>query len=317
MSPDESEKSCYFVSTRGIAKTCDQCPIWKLDGSISYPIVFYNQPGSTIYMMFDWVESFINGIVPQLAHPFILVSGNSDHTTPVDFPSAKILLENPKCIAWFSQNCISELGSPIYHPKLFQMPIGIDYHTLTFSRGLHEWGASGVTPLKQEEELKQVISELKPLEETKALAITNFHLAMDNPPRRAMYRKPIYDILKNNPTVRWLPSQPRSAFWRECNDYAFVISPFGNGLDTHRTWEVLALGRIPIVCKSPLNQVFEGLPVIEVEDWSVITEEWLKERLDEVICKQKAGEYKMERLTLRYWVAKIKNGGTQRQQNVE
>jgi hypothetical protein len=303
---DESEKACYFVSTRGIAKTCDQCPVWNLNGTVSYPLVFNNATGSTIYMMFDWVESFINGVVPQLERSFILVSGNSDHTTPTDFPSAARLLEDPKCLAWFSQNCISQDGSPVYHPKLHQMPIGIDYHTLTFPRGEHEWGKSGVPPLQQEEELRAVLSTMKPLEETSYKAITNFHLAMDSPPRRAMFRKPIYHILKQNSNIIWLPQQPRLQFWKECNEYAFVISPFGNGLDTHRTWEVLALGRVPIVCKSPLNQVFEGLPFIEVEDWNIITEEWLKEQHSMIVQKMKNNEYKLERLTLAYWVSRIK-----------
>ena len=108
------------------------------------------------------------------------------------------------------------------------------------------------------------------------LAITNFHLAMSGPPRRREFRNPIYNILKDKNCVIWLSKQIRSKFWKNMNDYTFVICPFGNGLDTHRAWEVLCLGRIPIIEKSGLNKVYENLPVVEVSDWNIIDEKFLE-----------------------------------------
>ena len=250
--------------------------------------------------MFDWVESFARDLAPRMKHPYILVTGNSDHTTPTDFPSANRILLDPKCIAWFSQNCIAR-----NHPKLHAMPIGLDYHTLSFPRGSHEWGESGITPLQQEQQLLDIRKGFKPLEETTATAITNFHLAMDSPPRRFFYRQPIYMSLHRKTCVRWLPRQTRDEFWNTCNDFAFVICPFGNGLDTHRTWEVLALGRIPIIPRSPLNVIFEKLPVLEVDNWSDLSEEWLQSRLQEILQKKQNGEYDESRLTLSYWMSRI------------
>ena len=52
----------------------------------------------------------------------------------------------------------------------------------------------------------------------------------------------------------------------------FVISPDGNGLDTHATWEALLAGCIPIVPKSPLDPLFEVLPVWLIESWSDVTD---------------------------------------------
>ena len=45
---------------------------------------------------------------------------------------------------------------------------------------------------------------------------------------------------------------------------AFALSPPGAGLDTHRTWEALALGAIPVVWHSPLAPLFRRLPVIAI-----------------------------------------------------
>lgn len=52
--------------------------------------------------------------------------------------------------------------------------------------------------------------------------------------------------------------------------HMFVLCPRGNGLDTHRFWEALCRGSIPIVKKSQWSQYFAGLglPMLEVEDLS-------------------------------------------------
>ena len=47
------------------------------------------------------------------------------------------------------------------------------------------------------------------------------------------------------------------------------MSPQGNGLDCHRTWEALILKTIPIVRTSSLDPLYEGLPVVVVHEWCV------------------------------------------------
>jgi hypothetical protein len=295
----EDETKCLFVSTRGLAKICDIHPEWDSYGNISYNSFTTNiSKGTSIYLHFDMVEQFINNFLPLMTQPFILVSGNSDHSTPIDFPSYKKLLESDKLIVWFSQNVVVE------HPKLKHIPIGIDYHTLSVGIGKHEWTSleRPVSPLKQEINLRDIKKILKPLNQTNSdVAVTNFHLAMGGPPRRIQYRLPIYNKLKDNICMIWLPKQTREEFWETLNEHAFVVCPFGNGLDTHRTWEVLCLGRIPIIEKSPLNKVYEGLPIIEVEDWSKINKNWLKNEFTQIIFKIHNKEYKLERLMLFYW----------------
>jgi len=53
-------------------------------------------------------------------------------------------------------------------------------------------------------------------------------------------------------------------------EYPFVISAAGNGLDCHRTWELLYLGSIVVTKTSPLDRLFDGLPVVIVEDWNEV-----------------------------------------------
>jgi hypothetical protein len=301
---NEDETKALFVSTRGLAKICDMHPEWDLYGNMSYPNFKINiTPGTTIYLHFDMVEQFINKFIPLIINPFILVSGNSDHSTPTDFPSAEKLLNSDKLIMWFSQNVV--VGE---HPKLKHIPIGIDYHTLSVGRGSHEWTnlQRPITPVSQELSIRNIKKTLKPINHcNREVAVTNFHLAMDGPPRRIQYRVPIYNKLKDKNCMVWLPKQTREEFWETLNDYAFVVCPFGNGLDTHRTWEVLALGRIPIIEKSPLNKVYEGLPVIEVEDWNKIDKLWLKQKHVEICFNLHSREYNLERIMLFYWKSVI------------
>jgi hypothetical protein len=57
-------------------------------------------------------------------------------------------------------------------------------------------------------------------------------------------------------------------YHRELISSKYVLSPPGNGVDCHRTWEAMYLGAIPIVKKKywPFNHL--DLPVIVLEDWA-------------------------------------------------
>jgi hypothetical protein len=207
-----------------------------------------------------------------------------------------MFVENPKIVHWFSQNCID-----ISHPKLSQMPIGLDYHTL--SKGEYSWGPQA-SPLAQERELLELVaSEAKPWKDRqyKHVAYSNFHFLMTT--RFAGDRHDALQCISGD-CVYYEPVQClRIDSWRRQMEHVFIVSPHGGGLDCHRTWEALALGCIPIVKTSPLDPLFEGLPVWIVNDWSVVT----KENMRNIIAKfSKRSEFQMERLELAYWVKKIK-----------
>ena len=56
------------------------------------------------------------------------------------------------------------------------------------------------------------------------------------------------------------------------SDYMFVISPPGNGLDNHRTWEALSVHSRPIVIADYIYDTWKGLPIIQVKDYTEVTE---------------------------------------------
>jgi hypothetical protein len=88
------------------------------------------------------------------------------------------------------------------------------------------------------------------------------------------------------------------------------VCPQGNGVDTHRIWEALALGTIPIVRTSSIDPLFVDLPVLIVHDWAELNTEDASEKL---IRWQAAlapyfnsgsaqGHAMREKLTVEHWV---------------
>jgi hypothetical protein len=99
---------------------------------------------------------------------------------------------------------------------------------------------------------------------------------------------------------------PRLDSWRrQRRHHRFVLSPLGNGLDCHRTWEALALGCIPIVRSSPLNTLWEGLPVWIVNSWSEVTEDSMDQKAAELDNSHNIPD----KLLLETWVEKIRRAG--------
>ena len=62
--------------------------------------------------------------------------------------------------------------------------------------------------------------------------------------------------------------------------YKWIISPHGNGLECHRTYEAIALGCIPVVKSSTLDIMYKDMPIIILNDWNEISLELLKKLYD-------------------------------------
>jgi len=76
-----------------------------------------------------------------------------------------------------------------------------------------------------------------------------------------------------NPNVTTL--QKRITAWeysRLSQQYAFIACPRGNGIDTHRLWETLYRGSIPVVKRSAWTEMIEelGLPIVQLDSWEEI-----------------------------------------------
>jgi hypothetical protein len=97
-------------------------------------------------------------------------------------------------------------------------------------------------------------------------------------------RKPAYDYFKDKDFCHVTGRMSVESYLWNVVHAKFVVSPHGNGLDCHRTWEALYLGVIPIVKTSSLDQLYEDLPVLIVDDWSDVTREFLETKWKNFLC---------------------------------
>jgi hypothetical protein len=298
-----SEEKCFFVSSRGLLKSCN-IKSYNPNSSSSDDYNYLNEMiiknkmfnNMSIYVCNTMIPYFIHNIMPKINKYYILVSGDSDTTMPIDNLNSflfKRLINNKFLIKWYSQNLIINDNS-----KCLQLPIGLDYHSIYLNKN-HEWKVLNENhlPIQQEQTLKQIKNNSLPFYLRNNKIYANFTLKNDRFKDRISCLKEIPEkvIDKNMNFIK------RTKNWEIMSTYAFVLSPSGNGIDCHRTWETLCLGCIPIMRTSKFKNLFEDLPVIIVENWKLITREFLDKKIEEF----KNRTFNYEKLTLKYWVDEI------------
>lgn len=92
-------------------------------------------------------------------------------------------------------------------------------------------------------------------------------------------------------------------FVNEIYNHKFILCPWGAGIDTHRLWMSLYLGSIPITRYHKTYANFKHLPIVFINDWNEITEEFLNNKFEEISNK----EYDFSILYIDYWNNLFKN----------
>lgn len=229
--------------------------------------------GDVIFLKTDYLAYFFSEIHPHIKDPYILLTHNSDYSVPGNFA---YFLDDPKLFAWFGQN------TDRVHPKLFPVPIGL---------ANQYWSHGNVNAVNQGVNISHhdsktiflyinysVNTSSKRTDEA-LVALTRLQCAFV--PARKLFEEYVVDLAHS----------------------IFVVSPPGNGLDCHRTWESLYLGAIPIVKRSSIESLFADLPVVIVDDWTEITEE----RLMQIAVEYKNKQFCMSKIYADYWFSVLRN----------
>ena len=272
--PPKNKPPSKLICSTNFIKICDHKVNEPYSETSEIPKTYPNFPGQSIYCHPTALQNFVLNYLPNVKFSFVLVSGDSDTTVPTDCREwATIILNHPLLQCWYSQNCVEP------SEKLRQLPIGLDLHTLESPRLSRD--SQERTALEIKNSAKERISKCH----------GSFHFFMIT--RYGDDRKlAVAQIPKE--LVHYEPTRiHRDTLWQNMVNYKYVISPHGNGLDCHRTWEALVLGCIPIVKSSPLDPLFCDLPVLIVKEWSDITQEVLDAFVPK--CNN------TEKLELSYW----------------
>jgi hypothetical protein len=196
------------------------------------------------------LDNFVSVALTTIRRPFALITTDGDVSVPSELSRNTVgaLLNNPHLVSWHTQN---HDGHP--HPKLRPFPIGLDFHTP------RPW----TTPARLLSQFRSIRRGRRPVRELPLRVFCDFR---DTPERRA-----VVATLRKGDHIDFLSSRlPQTDIWQRYAQYPFVVSAKSNGLDCHRTWELLYLGCIVITQTSSLDPLFSGLPVVIVHDWSEV-----------------------------------------------
>jgi len=221
---------------------------------------------------FEYIKSLSNDVV--------FITGSSDYAI-----TDRVVALAPKNIKkWFCQNKGSN------HPLLEAIPLGIE-STVPCKREGH--GYVHDFAHEKTERISSASLSTKPTQ----LIYSNFNVNT-NPSLRI----PVRDLCQKQEYITWSdPSLPYSQFVTDILNHKMAVSPEGNGIDCHRTWEVLSLGRVPIIKRNTALQDFETLPIIVVDSWDEL------EDLDWILFKYNSVKNNsLEMLDPDYWLERIK-----------
>lgn len=309
----------HFIWDFGLITSCDKgAPknpkhYFKCDHHPFNPKVYENvREGDLLWVRPCDLIDFCDRVLPNLQERIKILISDGDESFPFDCGGENILntlLNSDQISHVFVQN--NALLKK--YPKIHCIPIGCDFHTIAYKGNSGGWGEYGL-PSQQEEKLFHILKTLKPTSQRKKRAFVDFHHSdtMHGGFKRYLQfgedRRSIFKQLQATQLIDSSSWMRRSSLWKKKGQYAFSVSPHGNGLDCHRTWEDLVLGCIVIVKTSPLDPLYKGLPVVIVKDWKEITQENLEKWLEQYGDAFTNPSYR-EKLTNAYWVSFMRNGG--------
>lgn len=264
--------------------------------------------------------SYLNEVfakINKLDHEVILITGNCD-------PSLTSFIAPSNVKYWFAQNCL------IQDDRVFPIPIGlrnpfpylIDNQYPILSGAPYENGKFCEMTMKD--------IYLNNKSSPQQFIYSNFNVGT-NPG----YRSYIKDICERSSFISYdIPVESDSGFknyYSKILNHEATICPIGNGIDTHRIWEVLYCKRIPITincnCKRHLKinynlsgespqippmeheyalytKLYSELPIVILNSYEeLLDEQHLKDMIE--LEKKKSSNFNL--LDFMYWKEKILN----------
>lgn len=126
------------------------------------------------------------------------------------------------------------------------------------------------------------------------------NICVDTFPSERLLVKTLYSQL---PYVTYVEQCSRVDFMGSLRSHSFCLAPRGNGLDTHRLWEALYMGCIPIVKAHPMFASLHDLPIYFVEEWTA--EVLTLDQLQKIRNTYHQKRWNMDKLYQSYWSNKI------------
>lgn len=234
-----------FVSSDSYPALCDHR--YFADGQPAPDMRF--RGGEVVFCKTDEIWKFFEKL-RLTRRMIILVTGQSDH--PCDAQRQAFL--PPQVAHWFAVNVTNP------HPLVTALPLGIGPATDSIT-------ATG----------EALTAAMRPPAAREQWLYVNFR-----PETNPGVREPVFTWFRNLAGEPWVtfrdpaPKGQAGAYLEELGNHRFVLCPRGNGADTHRLWEAMATGAVPVVEKSAAMEPFRHLPLLFVDDLRAVTLDTLK-----------------------------------------
>lgn len=234
---------------------------------------------------YDGIVNSLN-LIKITNNPVILITANED--TTIDESWNHLIPNNLHC--WFAQNGISN------NERIKIIPEGLQpsYNS--------KLGDLGYDIAKVKESILDNLPEKKPSK----FIYSNFNIGT-NP----NHRKIIKEISQKNDFIDWDNSIDFSTyesynneivlkyFYENILNYRAVVCPIGHGLDTHRVYETLYCGRIPITFEKKLyERLYHNFPIVYLDDYDKLNNEIL---MDTLIKIEEEKVWDSNLLNFSYW----------------
>jgi hypothetical protein len=220
----------------------------------------------------------------------VLISGNSDY--PID---NKLVKKAPKNIfKWYAQNVVENKN------YLIPIPIGLENKFDSIRSG------HGISYFERTTEKEFIITNLNNLRYSNPNVSNGKIYSNFNIHTNLNHRCIIKHACEEIDYIDWdEPTLGMKELYLKSINYEAVICPAGNGIDTHRLWEILYLGLIPITFKLGNYKIYEfysKFPIVILENESFL---YNKEYLFQQIQDAKKKVNYLENLEIQFWINDI------------
>jgi hypothetical protein len=191
-----------------------------------------------IVFVYGHLISKFSSKIHYFKNPFVLITHNGDTNLLNDNTNVMKILESNKLLGWWGQNLC------FIHKKMRPLPIGI-------ANSMWEHG------------------NLETLQ-TPSISIRSRPMYLNfNEYTNSERRQPCLRALSNYGILPMVNFQDHI---RRLSEYTMCACPQGNGVDTHRLWESLYTGCVPVVIRTPFIETFmyytnNQLPLIILDSW--------------------------------------------------
>jgi hypothetical protein len=252
--------------------------------------------GDVIFSHAGHADSFFANHHAKIKHPYVFITHASDLSFSADSVQQLVVgmgggqrnLEQ-----WFALNFVTQKPPPSY---VSWIPLGLQgpgWAPDEWYPNFPATSAFGVPILRQK--LSRFLDGNLSRDQLLLVAFTNGN----NPGERDAAQQAAASMNFYKKEVS------KSSWAAAVQDHLFVLAPAGNGVDTHRIWETILNGAVPIVRTNDYDHWLSCLPYVRLNSWSDLSEALLNKWAKDLLTAFDSGAFDFRRTMLSFHAGRI------------